>query len=797
MALANIACLLPGYLANTSQRVLVMDWDLEAPGLHRFFPSQSERPENQNRPGIIDYFSALQKRFENDGSLYEAVIAEDGWKLLDETLPLDEYLVSDVAIGGVDLIKAGKLDAEYADMVGAFNWISFYKQYGLAIDAFKTMLTSKYAYCLIDSRTGFTDVSGICTMLLPEKLIVVFTPNRQSLSGVLDLSTRATNYRRASSDFRPLAIFPLPSRIENAELALKRKWQDQYQAEFEEKFRAIYELEECELTDYFNEVQLPYIGFYAYGEELAVVKDRSESLSLRRAYELFFDRLMKLDFAWDTDAELERSAPVTQSVSIPPTEKKYDVFLNYVTDDLHYVEILARQLRDAGITLFFDPWNLRPGDNLINTFAEAMESSAAIAVCIGVLMDSEVISSVARQAMRYSKRVIPVYLPGASPEDAPVFLRGIAGVSFKNINDIHQGGALQRLIAGIKGVSVDEVERPAARRAGASRAFRRAAADAPEQVHFERVAQAIVDGRVIPFLGAGVNSSGRHQGETWQPKLDLPDFEELSVHLAKTFKYPDHDDVDNPVRDLARVAQYVSVTHGLGPLYEELHELFDRDGEPTPLHKFFASLPSILRQAGRASAYQLIVTTNYDDLLERAFKEAQEPFDLLSYVAEGEHRGKFLHIRPDHTSIVIEKPNEYQGLSLENRSVILKANGFVDRTPFEQDSFVITEDNFIDYLTRVSIRNIVPTVLTAKLRRSNYLMLGHSPGYWNLRVFLHLIWGEQKLTYNSWAVQVDPDEMDSRIWETRGVSLFNMRLDDYVGKLSERLSKQLEPGGVA
>lgn len=43
-------------------------------------------------------------------------------------------------------------------------------------------------YVLIDSRTGITDTSGICTSILPEKLIAVFTPNRQSLDGVLDLA---------------------------------------------------------------------------------------------------------------------------------------------------------------------------------------------------------------------------------------------------------------------------------------------------------------------------------------------------------------------------------------------------------------------------------------------------------------------------------------------------------------------------------------------------------------------------------------------------------------------------------
>jgi SIR2-like domain len=50
------------------------------------------------------------------------------------------------------------------------------------------------------------------------------------------------------------------------------------------------------------------------------------------------------------------------------------------------------------------------------------------------------------------------------------------------------------------------------------------------------------------------------------------------------------------------------------------------------IHQLLANIPSILRSCGYAPHYQLIVTTNYDDLLERAFKAAVEPFDLLTYV---------------------------------------------------------------------------------------------------------------------------------------------------------------------
>ena len=71
MALANAACLLAQRLKGPSQRVLVLDWDLEAPGLHRFFTPRSEDSENINRPGVLDYFYALRQLLEEKRALSE------------------------------------------------------------------------------------------------------------------------------------------------------------------------------------------------------------------------------------------------------------------------------------------------------------------------------------------------------------------------------------------------------------------------------------------------------------------------------------------------------------------------------------------------------------------------------------------------------------------------------------------------------------------------------------------------------------------------------------------------------
>jgi cellulose biosynthesis protein BcsQ len=103
MALANAACLMVGEGALKSQKVLVIDWDLEAPGLHRFF-LRTEEPEHPGKPGIINYFERLQELLKTDPTLRDQIAAEQGWTALSTALPIEDYIILDVA-SGVDLIR--------------------------------------------------------------------------------------------------------------------------------------------------------------------------------------------------------------------------------------------------------------------------------------------------------------------------------------------------------------------------------------------------------------------------------------------------------------------------------------------------------------------------------------------------------------------------------------------------------------------------------------------------------------------------------------------------------------------
>src|SRR6266498_1811642 len=182
---------------------------------------------------------------------------------------------------------------------------------------------------------------------------------------------------------------------------------------------------------------------------------------------------------------------------------------------------------------------------------------------------------------------------------------------------------------------------PGSRAAATARGRRVSITDpATIDLHCELVAREMRAGRVIPFLGAGANLCGRLEEHVWNPlRFDwLPSGKELAKYLAGLFAYQGK----HPA-DLLKASQSIKLMVGAFPLYQ----LFD--------------------------------TTKYDDVLERAFRQLDEPLNLASYDAEGEYRGKFVHHPHEGETTTILDPNRYSELSVGKRTVILKIHGAVNR----------------------------------------------------------------------------------------------------------------------
>ena len=296
--------------------------------------------------------------------------------------------------------------------------------------------------------------------------------------------------------------------------------------------------------------------------------------------------------------------------------------------------------------------------------------------------------------------------------------------------------------------------------------------------HYWLVANRLLEGRVVPFLGAGANLCDRPPRSRWAVGRRLPSGAELASYLARKSRYP-----KGPKPDLLRVSQYVDAVLGEKALYDYLRTAFNADYPPNAVHRLLVDVAAQLRRRGRPGL--LILTTNYDYALERAFEEANEPYQVLWYDAK-RGSGHFMH-RANGKVSPIRKPNE---TLTEDRALILKLHGAVDRTDPTVDSYVITEDDYIDYEERI------PVNLRARMADSHFLFLGYSLRDWNLRMILSRIWDGRRLASQSWAVQRDDgglSEIEKKLWRNRGeVELLYVELADYVTNLRAELLTEMQ-----
>lgn len=294
---------------------------------------------------------------------------------------------------------------------------------------------------------------------------------------------------------------------------------------------------------------------------------------------------------------------------------------------------------------------------------------------------------------------------------------------------------------------------------------------APLGPPYPLIRDGLAKNRVIPFLGSGASLGGRGAGAAWEKSSAeyLPTATELARYLAQKTEFPQ----DEPL-DLAKVAQYYNVVGGRDPLDQELHEIFNRDYPLTPLHSFLADITAPL----------LIVTTNYDDLIERAFRAKSRTFDVVIHTTDPNIGDRLLWRKQDEPDAEEVSPNKLD-IDLQATTVIYKIHGAVDRKNSKRDQYVITEDDYIDFMARMTKNKAIPAIFAELFQTRHFLFLGYGLRDWNLRVVLNRIEKDLRRPkkIKSWAIQYKPSPMEQRFWQERGVEVYDMMIDDFVKHL--------------
>ncbi|MDI2125323.1 FxSxx-COOH system tetratricopeptide repeat protein [Yinghuangia seranimata] len=276
MALANTAWI----LAAAGHRVLAVDWDLDAPGLHRYLHPFLLDSELRETDGIVDmvrgYALALQAQDAEPD--YEAGRFTDLSRCV---VGLDwEFGESD---GRLDFLASGRQGPGYARRAGTFDWNAFSgsPEGQSFLTRLRDEMRADYDYILIDSRTGIGDTAGICTVTMPDVVVAGFALSEQAIDGSYETAKSIAEQRRRSRD--PVLVLPVPMRVDGAERDKVEAGRDYVRARFREFVASRHGVDP---QQYWGAVEIPYRPFYSFEEVLAVFGDRPQQPdSLLAAYE--------------------------------------------------------------------------------------------------------------------------------------------------------------------------------------------------------------------------------------------------------------------------------------------------------------------------------------------------------------------------------------------------------------------------------------------------------------------------------------------------------------------------------
>lgn len=200
LAVANVA----KYLCRFGQKVFAVDFDLEAPGLHYKFALDQETGVSRINKGVVDYVHSAATGEGLPDSLSDYVIPVTG----PEQSP-----------GRIWLMPAGDAPSgAYWRRLARLSWHDlFYSESAPGVPLFlelKERIQQQFEpdFLLIDARTGITEVGGVATTLLPDKLVCLLMRNRENLDGAREVLRSIKNAPRLPGQAE-IEIVPVLTRI--------------------------------------------------------------------------------------------------------------------------------------------------------------------------------------------------------------------------------------------------------------------------------------------------------------------------------------------------------------------------------------------------------------------------------------------------------------------------------------------------------------------------------------------------------------------------------------------------------
>ncbi|QSV62360.1 MAG: AAA family ATPase [Dolichospermum sp. DL01] len=232
-----------GILATRNRRVVMIDFDLEAPGISVMFQQDIENTAEENF-GVLDY-------------LHQRSLTPE------ENIPNIADCIQQINLqtrGELFLVPVGEYDENYIHRLADLDMRSFYRTaknpVKQLIEDIKEQLEPDVI--LIDARPGFNDVAAITLFDLADTAIICFSPTDQSFQGlrwVIKAILKQKQYQ-GKPDVRFL-LTPIPAVTPNQYkdlIGTVENWIDQYCYEDDLSISPGAKIDELHHTIFYNPI---------------------------------------------------------------------------------------------------------------------------------------------------------------------------------------------------------------------------------------------------------------------------------------------------------------------------------------------------------------------------------------------------------------------------------------------------------------------------------------------------------------------------------------------------------------
>ena len=242
--------------------------------------------------------------------------------------------------------------------------------------------------------------------------------------------------------------------------------------------------------------------------------------------------------------------------------------------------------------------------------------------------------------------------------------------------------------------------------------------------------------------------------------IGLPTGGELAEMLSEEVNFPGKDK-----KDFLQVTQYYAMARNPHLLRKSIREkLTITDAEPSAVHNALASMP-----------FRYILTTNYDNMMERSLKESAGKYPKTALYERRMNRDDSVH-------------------GTEREPVVYKLHGTIEQL----HTMIVTEDDIIDFAACVMLQTPpLPASIRMLFSVYSFIFVGYGLKDWNIRVMLRALRGERQSAsaMDDYAIQRRPEDEDqAKIWDlsvmhwhrSEGLRCYDLNAVEFVEELRLR-----------